>query len=193
MAGSAFKDPEVVKLLSKFTPILIDGDVEKEITKKYGISGYPNTVFADMKGEAAGPPIRGAVPLDQFRQKAEEFAKKVKSGKPSKDYATLTSARADLEAAQAKKDVAKQLAAIARIEKVNRKGEILDAALAVKKALLEEGAKRLDAAKAAAADDATKEAAVKDLRKIAAEYKGTEIGVEAAKLVKELTAEAEGK
>lgn len=175
----------MVKSLSGFTPILVDGDTEKEVCAKYGVKGYPHTIFADVKGEAAGAAISGAVPTDQFRSKAQDFAKKIKQGKPSKDFATLTAAKADLEAATAKKDVAKSLAAIAKIEKVNRPGELLDHALATKKALLEEGQKRLDAAKAAAEGEG-KEAALKDLRKLATEYKGTDIGTEAAKLVKEL-------
>lgn len=185
MAGSAFKDPEVVKVLSKFTPILVDGDTEKSVCEKYGVKGYPNTIFADVKGEAAGATIVGAIPTDQFLAKAQDFAKKIKSGKPHKDWKTLNDAKADLEAAQAKKDVAKSLAAIAKIEKVGRPGPILDAAVAAKKSLLEEGRKRFDAAQAAAAGDG-KDAAVKDLRKIAAEYKGTDLGAEAAKLVAEL-------
>lgn len=186
MAGSAFKNADVVKALSGFTPILVDGDVEKDICKKYGVSGYPNTLFADAKGEAAGPAIVGAVPTEDFLKKAQDFAKKVKPGKPSKDYATLTTAKADLDAALPKKKVAEALAAIAKIEKVNRAGPILDAAVAAKKTLLEDGQKRLDAAKTSAAAADGKDAALKELKKLAADYKGTDIGNEAAKLVKEL-------
>jgi hypothetical protein len=192
LAGSAFKDAEVIKALSGFTPILIDGDTEKEACKKYGVKGYPNTIFADVKGEPAGAAIVGAIPTDQFLSKAQDFAKKVKPGKPSKDFATLTAAKKDLDAAAAKKDVAKTLAAIEKIEKVNRPGDLLDEATAKKKELLEEGQKRLDAAKAAAQGDG-KDAALKDLRKIAADYKGTDVGTEAAKLVKELSPPPEQK
>jgi hypothetical protein len=184
LAGSAFKDPEVVKALSKFTPILVDGDTEKEVCAKYGVRGYPNTIFADVKGEAAGPAIVGAVPTDQFLAKAQEFAKKIKAGKPSKDFKTLADAKAELDAAQARKDTAKSLAAIAKIEKVGRPGDLLDAALAAKKTLLEEGRKRLDAAKSSLAGEG-KDSALAALRKLAAEYKGTEVGDEASKLVQE--------
>ncbi len=175
----------MIKALSGFTPILVDGDTEKDITKKYGVSGYPNTLFGDAKGEAFGQPIVGAIPVSQFLQKAQDAAKKIKPGKPSKDYATLTAAKTELDAALAKKKVADALAAAAKIEKVNRPGAILDAALEAKKQLLEDGQKRLDAAKTAAAGDG-KDAAVKELKKLAAEYKGTDIGTEAAKLLKEL-------
>lgn len=181
----------MIKALSGFTPILVDGDVEKDVCKKYGISGYPGTVFADAKGEAAGPTIVGAVPVNTFLEKAQGFAKKIKAGKPSKDYAALMAAQKALEAAQSKQKVADALAAIAKIEKVNHPGKILDDAVAAKKALLEDGRKRLDAAKAATEGDG-RDAAVKDLKKIAADYKGTDLGTEAEALVKELTAPPEG-
>ena len=185
MAGSAFKDAEVIKTLSAFTPILVDKDTEKDIIEKYHVGGIPDVRFADAKGEQIGQPIIGAVPTDQFLKSVQDLAKKIKPGKPSKDYATLTAAKAELDAALPKKQVAAALAAITKIEKVNRAGPILDAAVAAKKTLLEDGQKRLDAAKTAAAGDG-KDAALKELKKLAAEYKATDIGTEAAKLVKEL-------
>lgn len=185
MAGSAFKDPETLKLLANFTPILVDKDTEKEACAKFGVGGIPDTRFGDAKGQQVGQPIIGAVPVDQFRQKTQDFTKKIKAGKPSKDYATLSAAKAELDAALSKKKTAEALAAIAKIEKVNRPGDLLDTALAKKKELLDEGKKRLDAAKASATGDG-KDAAVKELKKLAAEYKGTDIGTEAAKAVKEL-------
>jgi hypothetical protein len=186
LAGSAFKDAEVIKTLSAFTPILVDKDTEKDVIAKYHVGGIPDVRFADAKGEQVGQPIIGAVPTEQFLKSAQDLAKKVKPGKPSKDYATLTGAKADLDAALPKKKVADALAAIAKIEKVNRAGPILDAAVAAKKTLLEDGQKRFDAAKTSAAAADGKDAALKELRKLAAEYKGTDIGTEAAKLVKEL-------
>lgn len=184
MAGSAFKDPEVVKAVSAFTPILVDGDTEKDVKSKYGVSGYPTTIFADASGKA-GKTVVGYVETKTFLQAVEEAAKKIKPGRPSKDFAALTAAKADLDAALAKKKTAEALAAIAKIEKVNRPGAILDAATAAKKQLLDEGRTRLDAAKETAKTD--KDAALKDLRKLAQDYKGTEIGTDAAKLVKELS------
>ncbi len=185
MAGSAFKNADVVKVLSNFTPILVDGDTEKEAKAKYRVNGYPNTIFADAKGEPVGQPIVGAVPVDQFLKQAQDFAKKIKPGRPSKDYATLTAAKKKLDDATAKKQVGPAIAAIAEIEKVNHPGAILDAATAEKARLMDEGRKRLDAAKEAAkADD--KAPALVELKKIAQDYKGTDLGKEAANLVKAL-------
>jgi hypothetical protein len=185
LAGSAFKDPETLKLLANFTPILVDKDTEKEVCAKFGVGGIPDTRFGDAKGQQVGAPIVGAIPTDQFRQKAADFAKKIKPGRPSKDYATLIAAKAELDAALSKKKVAEALAAIAKIEKVNRPGDLLDTAVGKKKELIEDGRKRLDAAKTAAAGDG-KDAALKELKKLAAEYKGTDIGTEAAKALKDL-------
>ncbi len=127
----------MIKALSGFTPILVDGDTEKEIKAKYRVNGYPNTIFADAKGEAVGAPIVGAVPVDSFLKSAQDYAKKIKPGKPSKDFATLTGAKTEL-----------------------------------------------DAAKESAKTD--KDAALKELKKLIHDYKGTDVGTEAAKLVKEL-------
>jgi hypothetical protein len=185
LAGSAFKDAEVIKALSNFTPIIVDGDVEKDVCKKFGAAGYPHTVFADAKG-ASVKVVGGYVETPVFLQAVQAAAKKAKPGAPSKDYATLTGAKLKLDVALSSKktQIAPALAAIAEIEKVNRPGAILDAALAAKKQLLEDGQKRLDAAKASAKTD--KDAALKELKALAKDYKGADIGAEAAKLVKEM-------
>lgn len=184
MAGSAFKDKDVVKAMAYFTPILVDGDTEKDQTAKYGAKGYPTTVFADMKGQAVGAPIVGAQPTDAFLKTVQEMSKKIKAGHPSKEATALAAAKAEMDAAVAKKNVAGEMAAILKIEKMNLPGDELDAALAAKKTLLEEGQKRFDAAKELSATD--KDGAAKELRKIASEYKGTDLGAEAGKLAKEL-------
>ena len=184
MAGSAFKNADVIEALGKFTPILVDGPSEKQAAKTYGVNGYPQTIFADAKG-AAVKQVGGYVETKAFLAAVREAAKKIKPGAPSKDYATLTSAKAQLDGALPKKQIAVALDAIAKIEKVNRPGAILDAALAAKKQLLDDGKKRLDAATEAAKGDG-KDAALKELKKLAQDYKGTDAGTDAAKLVKEL-------
>jgi tetratricopeptide (TPR) repeat protein len=75
LAGSAFKDADVIKILSGFTPILVDGDTEKDITKKYGAHGYPTLIVADAAGEEIDR-IVGYLPTAAF---AKEIAR-IKSG-----------------------------------------------------------------------------------------------------------------
>ncbi len=41
----------MIKALSGFTPILVDGDTEKDVTAKYATNGYPTLVIADASGE----------------------------------------------------------------------------------------------------------------------------------------------
>jgi hypothetical protein len=185
LAGSAFKDAEVLKLFSNFTPILVDGVHEPDVAKKFGASGWPHVAFADAKGDAVGQPIIGYMETPVFLQRCEAIAKKIKPGRPSKEFTALAAAKVELDQAVAKKQIAAELAAIAKIEKVNHAGPTLDAALETKKQLLADGAKRLDVAKEAAQGDG-KDAALKELRKLAQEFKGVEVGAEAAKLVKEL-------
>ena len=175
----------MLKLFSSFTPILVDGVHEPAVAKRFGTNGWPHVAFADAKGEAVGQPIVGYMDTPTFLGRCEAIAKKVKAGKPSKDYAALTAAKAELDAALPKKQTAAALAAIAKIEKVNHAGPVVDAALATKRDLLADGQKRLDAAKEAAKGD-KKDEALKDLKKLAAEYKGADIGTAAAALVKEL-------
>ncbi len=40
----------MTRLLSAWTPILVDGDTEKDVTAKYGASGFPTLLFADAGG-----------------------------------------------------------------------------------------------------------------------------------------------
>jgi hypothetical protein len=173
--------------MAHFTPILVDKDTDKEAIAKYKVGGIPDTRFADLKGEIVGQPLIGAQQDPKaFLGVVQDMAKKIKAGRPSKEAAALAAAKTELDAAVAKRSVAAQLAAIAKIEKLGGEGEVVDAAKATKAALLEAGQMRLDAARELSTTD--KEAALKDLRKLATEYKGADIGTAAAKLVKELAA-----
>jgi hypothetical protein len=185
MAGSAFKDPEVVKALAYFTPILVDKDTEKDVIGKYAVGGIPDTRFADVKGEVVQKLVGAQQDPAAFLKVVQDMAKKIKAGHPSKEAAALKSAQTELDAAVAKKQIAAQFAAIAKLEKLNIAGDELDAAVALKKQLIEDGQKRLDADREAVKGD-KKDDAVKDLRKLAQEYKGTDVGTQAAALLKQL-------
>ncbi len=185
MAGAAFKDPETVKILSHFTPILVDADTEQEFKRKLGVSGFPTVIFADAKGNEVSKVV-GAVPTKQFRSRAEAAKKKAKKGKPAKEYSTLLKAKKDLDKALGKKTSVKSaLTAIAKIEKVGRPGSILDAARKAKDEIFTDARKKLDEANAAfdAGELAT---AKKHLRKLILDFKGTEIGDQAAELNKQV-------
>lgn len=162
----------------------MDGDTEKQFASKFGVGGWPHVVFADAKGEVVLR-VKGAVDTETFRRRAEAAKKKAKKGKPHKDYSTLTKAKKDLDKAMSRNSVKSALTAIKKIEKVGRAGSILDAARAAKDKIFAEGRAKLDEARAAfdAGEFAT---AKKHLRKLLLDYKGTDIGDDAAELNKEL-------
>ncbi len=189
MAGAAFKDPETVKVLAHFTPILVDGDVEKKITAKYGVSGYPNTVFADAKGKAVKS-VSGAVPTNTFKNAAEAAAKKAKKGKPSKEFKALQKADAELTKALDKDSPSKAIAAVKKIEKIGRKGHFADRAAGVREKYTKAGMAAVAAAEGALADDPA--TAEKKAKAVLREYRGMgEVEAAAKKVVAAAKAAAE--
>ncbi|MCE9637803.1 MAG: thioredoxin fold domain-containing protein [Planctomycetes bacterium] len=186
LAGESFTDDAVVKILAKFTPVIVDGDVEKDICTKYKANGFPKVVFCDVKGEAVSA-VDGYVPKAEFQAKAEDAAKSIKSGKPSKEYQALVDAKADLDKAlgSAKSNVKAALQAITKIEKLGRPGEIADAAKVAKDKLLAAGQAKLDEARKSF-EAGEKDAARKAATSLASEYAGTDLADAAKKLVAEI-------
>lgn len=179
----------MLKLAEKFTPILVDGDVDKEFGKEFGVSGFPNTVFADPRGKKVAV-VTGAIPTGEFLDKMKAAVKKIGPVQPKKAAKELADATEALARAREKGDWRVALKAAASIEKINHEGPGLDAARDAKKAGAEEGAKRLAAAKeqlqAGKAADARAAAA-----KVASDFEGTEPATEAKALLKELDAAKE--
>ena len=60
-----FVDDKVVKLSEKFVCLKIDGDKNSDLTRKYGVSGYPTILFMDPKGNVIGgrPGYRGPIEM----------------------------------------------------------------------------------------------------------------------------------
>jgi flagellar hook-length control protein FliK len=181
LAGAAFKDAETVELLSNFTPILVDGDVEKEVVAKYNVRGYPNTLFANAKGEVVKT-VTGAMETPAFRKAVEDALKDVGKPRPSKDYKTLSKAEEELNEALEKDKVKQALGAIAKIEKVGRDCSITDRALAAKKKLLDAGLEAVAAAEKTFADGDA-DAASKALKSLLRDYKGADTVEDAARKV----------
>ncbi len=179
MAGSAFTNEDVIAAVTdRFTPVLIDADVDKKTPGQYGASGWPTVVFTNRKGEALKKSV-GAVPVEQFLATAQAAGKDAGKPKPSKDYKALVTAQEELDAALEKKAPAKAIAAIEKIEKVGRKGRILDAALAAKEKLVAEGKAAVETA--VTESDADPAKALKDLKALLREYKGLSDVEDAAK------------
>jgi hypothetical protein len=189
LAGAAFKDPEVVKLASKFVPVLVDGDVDKEFGKEYGVSGFPNTVFADPKAKKVSF-VTGAVDTKAFLEEMKSALKKIGPVAPRKAVKDLEDAAAALAKAREKGDWRATIKAAAAIEKINHEGPALDAARKAKTDASEEGKKRIEAARALLAEGKAPEARAAAV-KVATEFEGTDEAAAAKALVKEIDAAAQ--
>jgi thioredoxin-like negative regulator of GroEL len=186
LAGSAFKDAETLKVLGKFTPILVDKDTEPEVAREFGVGGIPHVIFVDLKGKKIADSL-GAVPVAKFRATAEEASKKAGKPKPSKDYKKVLKALADIENGLTKKKPKSVLSGAAVIEKVGKPASAVERARKAREKVTAQGKESLAAAKAKqAAGDL--EGAKKLLRKLSADFKGTDVGKEASAVLKEVTA-----
>jgi len=179
LAGSAFTNEEVIAAVTdRFTPILIDADVDKKTPAKFGASGWPTVVFTDRKGGAIKKSV-GAVPVKRFLSTAEDAGKDAGKPRPSKDFKVLTAAKKELDEALAKGKTSKAVTAIAKIEKVGRKGRILDAAAEAKEKLTVDGKAAVAAALAGA--DENPEKSLKELKALLRDYKRLDAVIDAAK------------
>ncbi|GEM_PF-1949044 len=90
LAKDTFSNDEVVKALSAFTPVLVDGDVEKAACQKYGVQGFPNLRFVTPDGEAFGQ-MGGYLPPDKFMTALKPILEKIGASleakpEPEKDW-----------------------------------------------------------------------------------------------------------
>jgi hypothetical protein len=51
LAGTAFKDEQVVALSRSFVPVFADKETEERWAAEHGVSGIPVVVYADAAGE----------------------------------------------------------------------------------------------------------------------------------------------
>ena len=59
MKRTTYHDPEVIKTVAKFIPVMVDTDRQKDLADRYGIQGIPAYVVTDKSGAVvhrfAGP------------------------------------------------------------------------------------------------------------------------------------------
>ena len=176
----------MVKLAEKFVPVIVDGDVDKEVCGKFGVNGFPHTVFLDTKGKVAGQ-VGGAVSADRFLASMEAAVKKIGPVKLRKEAKDLEDAGKALEKARDKKDWKGTVKAVLAIEKINHEGAILEAARTAKKEASAEAGVRLDEAKRL--DGAgKKEEARRILLKVSSDFEGLEEAAAAKALLKAMDA-----
>lgn len=178
----------MVKLAAKFVPVLVDGDVDKAFGTEYGVSGFPNTVFADPKGKKISFVV-GAVDTKAFLDEVKSALKKIGPVAPKKAVKELEDAAAALSKAREKGDWKATLKAAAAIEKIKHEGPAMEAARKAKTDAAEEAKKRVEAARALLKDGKTAEARAAAV-KVMTEFEGTEAVAAAKDLVKEIDAAA---
>lgn len=176
----------MVKLAEKFVPILVDADVEKDLCSKFGVNGFPQTVFVDLKGKQVGE-VGGYVDTSVFLGRMEAAAKKLGPVKLKKAAKDLEDAGKALAKAREKKEWRATLKAVVVIEKIDHEGAVLDAAREARKEASAEARKRVDEGKDLIKVE-KKEEARRVLLKVASEFEGLDEAVEAKNLIKEMDA-----
>lgn len=177
-----------MKLAAKFVPVLVDGDVDKAFGTDYGVSGFPNTVFADPKGKKVSF-VTGAVDTKTFLDDLKAALKKIGPVAPRKAVKELEDAAAALAKAREKGDWKAALRAVGTIEKIQHEGPAMEAARKAKEDAGAEAKKRLEGAKELQKDGKVPEARAA-LVKIAVDFEGIDASAEAKELVKEIDAAA---
>lgn len=172
----------MVKLAGKFVAIIVDGDVDKDLCSKFGVKGYPQTVFVDTKGKVAGQ-VGGYVETSAFLSQMSAAVKKVGPVQVKKQAKDLEDAGKALAKAREKKEWKATVKQVLAIEKINHEGAILDAAREARKEAAAEARARIDEAKGL--DTAgKKEEARKILLKVASDFEGLDEAGEAKQALK---------
>ncbi len=184
LAASTFKNSDVVKALEHFTPILVDGDTEKEIVRKFGVSAYPTTMFAKTNGKPVSM-FAGPAKAKDFLAVVTSAAKKAKKGRGSKQYRALLKADQELTKALEAKQVRRAFAAIKKAEATELDHALVERARAAKHELMERGQRALTSAKDAM-DGGDAASAASSLRELSLDYKGTPVGDRASELLAQL-------
>jgi thioredoxin-like negative regulator of GroEL len=66
MHRETYADPRVVRKAKEFVTVQLDGEKEgRQLARKYGVRGYPETLYLDAAGKLVGR-IPGYRPADQF-------------------------------------------------------------------------------------------------------------------------------
>lgn len=66
LAADSFSDEAVAKELEAFVPVIVDGDVERDVIARFDIGGYPDVRFVTVDGQQLGH-VGGYVPKAEFR------------------------------------------------------------------------------------------------------------------------------
>lgn len=183
MASSAFNNEDLLKELENWVPVLVDGDVEKAVMEKFGVSGFPTVKFFSASEKPLGE--MGDRSPGGIIAKLQAGAKSLGKIQLTKAYSKLKKARASLDKALAKKGNYKAaLAEIAEIEKIGHQGVDFQFAMKERAKIAEIAAKELEEAKGFIESNPAK--AKTALAKIKKDFEGIPASEEAGKALAEL-------
>lgn len=92
LGQEAFMDEDIVALVrDRFTPVIVDGDVETTATRRFGVAGYPRLVFADMTGAVVAT-LDGYRPKEEVRRAVQGAADRLPRAAPTEHSASLPGA-----------------------------------------------------------------------------------------------------
>ncbi|MFH1753210.1 MAG: thioredoxin fold domain-containing protein [Candidatus Omnitrophota bacterium] len=74
--NETYKDKEVLSLTSKFVCIKVDGDKNKDLTKRFNVRGYPTVLFLSPGGKEIGR-LPGFLPAEPFAQKMKKLLQNI--------------------------------------------------------------------------------------------------------------------
>ena len=63
----------MVNVMSRFSPVLVNGDEHGADMGRMGVSGFPTVVFCDLAGKPVAK-VEGYVDAQTFRRRASEAA-----------------------------------------------------------------------------------------------------------------------
>ena len=187
-AARTWNDKEVLRKVEAYLPVLVDGDREPELRKKYEVLLLPAVVWVDADGQRVFI-VSGDAPLELFRTVVETAQARAPETKPSPDYAAVTKAAEAMRAAMKSGDVRAALRAIHEIDEVKRPRAIVAEAAALERDLAKRGGEELAKAKELI-EQGKREEAKSALRKLKETFGDHPVGREAWTLLRRLEEES---
>jgi uncharacterized protein len=109
MDGTTYADPVIVaRVHEEFVPVRVDADRRPDISERYGLGGWPTTVFLTADGDVIGGGT--FVPLERMASVLDRVSEAFKSGRVER-AAARASARGSLNESEASATVAPAIGA----------------------------------------------------------------------------------
>jgi hypothetical protein len=180
---------EVTDKLIGYLPVLVDADAEADAKKAYGVTTLPTLVWVDYEGAKVFV-VEGDGTLEDFGEFAETARTKAPPVKPrDDDLKLLERVRADMSKSLEDGRIAKAISAATALSVMKRPKAASDQGKAALADLDAKGRARLVAAAMVRSDGKLAEAKA-EFEKLAADYRGRDVGRGATAFLREMEAAA---